>query len=108
MNIKKNDNVIVIAGKDRGKQSKALRLYRESDKVLVEGVNVKKKHQRPRKQGEKGQMTEVPHPIHLSNILLYCPSCGQGVRIGAKITAPSKGRAGKKKVRVCKKCGKEI
>ncbi|MFA5001024.1 MAG: 50S ribosomal protein L24 [Candidatus Paceibacterota bacterium] len=101
MNIKKNDNVIVIAGKDRGKQSKVLRLYRESDKVLVEGVNVKKKHQRPRKQGEKGQMVEVPHPIHLSNVLLYCPSCKQGVRIGAKITA-------KKKVRVCKKCGKEI
>ena len=101
MNIKKNDNVIVIAGKDRGKQSKVLRLYRESDKVLVEGVNVKKKHQRPRKQGEKGQMIEVPHPVHLSNILLYCPSCKQGVRIGAKIT-------GKKKVRVCKKCGKEI
>ena len=101
MQIKKNDNVIVIAGKDRGKQSKVLRLYRESDKVLVEGVNVKKKHQRPRKQGEKGQMVEVPHPIHLSNVLLYCPSCKQGVRIGAKITA-------KKKVRVCKKCGKEI
>ncbi len=101
MKIKKGDNVIITTGKDRGKQNKVLRLYRKSDRVLVEGVNVKKKHQHPRKQGEKGQMLNVPHPIHLSNILLYCPSCRQGVRIGAKITA-------KKKVRVCKKCGKEI
>lgn len=108
MQIKKNDNVIVIAGKDKGKQAKVLRLFRETDKALVEGVNMRKKHQKPRKQGEKGQTIEMPHPVHLSNILLYCPSCKQGVRIGAKITAPSKGRAGEKKIRVCKKCGKEI
>jgi len=101
MKIKKGDNVIVIAGKDRGKQSQVLRLYRDTDKVLVEGVNIKKRHQRPRKQGEKGQIIDVPHPVHLSNILLYCPSCKRGVRIGAKIN-------GQKKVRVCKKCGKEI
>lgn len=101
MKIKKGDNVIVIAGKDRGKQGKVLRLLRDVDKVLVEGVNTKKKHQKPRKQGEKGQVIDMFHPIHLSNILLYCPSCRRGVRIGAKITA-------KKKVRVCRKCGKEI
>jgi large subunit ribosomal protein L24 len=101
MNIKKNDNVIVIAGKDRGKQGKVLRLFRETDKVLIEGLNLRKKHQKPRKQGDKGQMIDVPHPMHISNVLLYCPSCGQGVRMGAKVTA-------KKKIRVCKKCGKEI
>ncbi len=101
MNIKKNDNVIVIAGKDRGKQGKVLRLFRETDKVLVEGLNLRKKHQKPRKQGEKGQIIDVSHPMHISNVLLYCPSCGKGVRVGAKIT-------GKKKLRVCKKCGKEI
>jgi large subunit ribosomal protein L24 len=101
MNIKKNDNVIVTAGKDRGKQGKVVRVLRETDKVLVEGVNTKKKHQRPRKEGEKGQTIEVTHPIHISNVLLYCSSCGQGVRMGAKVTA-------KKKIRVCKKCGKEI
>ncbi|MFA6253996.1 MAG: 50S ribosomal protein L24 [Candidatus Paceibacterota bacterium] len=101
MKIKKNDNVIVIAGKDRGKQAKVLRLFRDIDKALVEGVNIRKKHQRPRRQGEKGQMVDMPHPIHLSNLLLYCPSCAQGVRIGAKITD-------KNKIRVCKKCGKEI
>lgn len=101
MNIKKNDNVIVIAGKDRGKQGKVLRLFRETDKVLVEGLNLRKKHQKPRKQGDKGQTIEIPHPLHISNVLLYCSSCGQGVRIGAKVTV-------KKKIRVCKKCGKEI
>lgn len=101
MNIKKNDNVIVIAGKDRGKQGKVLRLFRETDKVLIEGLNLRKKHQKPRKQGDKGQTIDVPHPMHISNVLLYCSSCGQGVRIGAKVTA-------KKKIRVCKKCGKEI
>lgn len=101
MKIKKNDNVIVVAGKDQGKQAKVLRLFRDTDKALVEGINLHKKHQKPRRQGEKGQMIDMPHPIHLSNILLFCPSCKQGVRVGAKITA-------KKKVRVCKKCGKEI
>ncbi|MFA5023026.1 MAG: 50S ribosomal protein L24, partial [Candidatus Paceibacterota bacterium] len=93
MKIKKGDNVIVIAGKDRGKQAKVLRVLHTTDQVLVEGVNLKKKHQRPRREGEKGQMIDMPHPVHLSNVLLYCPSCGQGVRMGAKITA-------KKKVRV--------
>lgn len=101
MNIKKSDNVIVITGKDRGKQGKVLRVFRDDEKVLVEGLNLKKKHQRPRKQGEKGQVIEMPHPIHISNVALYCSSCGKGVRIGAKLN-------GTKKVRVCKKCGKEI
>lgn len=101
MKIKKNDNVIIITGKDRGKQGKVLRVLAEDEKVLVEGMNLRKKHQRPRKEGEKGQMIDMPHPIHISNVALYCASCGKGVRMGAKVN-------GKKKVRVCKKCGKEI
>lgn len=101
VNIKKNDNVIAIAGKDKGKQGKVLRVLRTEDKVIVEGFNLKKKHQRPRKQGEKGQMIDKTMPIHISNVLIYCPSCKQGVRLGAKIN-------GTKKLRVCKKCGKEI
>lgn len=103
MRIKKNDNVIIIAGKDRGKQGKVLRVWITEEKVLVEGVNMKKKHQKPRKQGEKGQVIDMPHPVHISNVLLYCSSCGKGVRMGAKINEKNK-----KKVRVCKKCGKEI
>lgn len=106
MQIKKGDNVIVITGKERNKQGKVLRVWRLEDKVLVEGVNSKKKHQRPRREGEKGQIIDLPHPIHLSNVLLYCASCRQGVRMGAKIT--STGRANQKKIRICKKCSKEI
>ncbi|OJI09600.1 MAG: 50S ribosomal protein L24 [Candidatus Vogelbacteria bacterium CG10_big_fil_rev_8_21_14_0_10_49_38] len=113
MSIKKNDNVIVTTGQNRLKQGKVLRVFRDRDQVLIEGVNLKKKHQRPRKEGEKGQMIEVPHPIHLSNIALYCPSCGRGVKSSAKIMAMKSkkdlpaGQAGKK-TRVCRKCGKEI
>lgn len=99
--IKKNDNVIIITGKDRNKQAKVLRVYRTDEKVLVEGINLKKKHQRPRREGEKGQMIDMPHPVHISNVALYCSSCGKGVRVGSKMN-------GKNKVRVCKKCGKEI
>jgi len=91
----------VTTGKDRGKQGKVLRLLRLDEKILVEGINFKKKHQRPRRQGDKGQMIDIAHPVHQSNVLLYCPSCNRGVRIGAKITD-------KRKLRVCKKCGKEI
>ncbi len=101
MKIKKNDNVIIITGKDRGKQGKVLRVLAEDEKVLVEGMNLRKKHQKPRKEGEKGQMIDMPHPVHISNVALYCSSCGKGVRMGAKVN-------GKKKIRVCKKCGKEI
>jgi len=101
MKIKKNDNVIAVAGKDKGKQGKVLKVFRLGEKVIVEGLNLRKKHQRPRKQGEKGQVVEMAHPMHISNVLLYCPSCKQGVRIGAKVN-------GAKKLRVCKKCSKEI
>ena len=101
MKIKKNDNVIAVAGKDKGKQGKVLKVFRLGEKVIVEGLNLRKKHQRPRKQGEKGQVVEMAHPMHISNVLLYCPSCKQGVRIGAKVN-------GANKLRVCKKCSKEI
>lgn len=101
MNIKKGDNVIVITGKDAGKQGKVLRVLAEENKLLVEGVNTKKKHQRPRKEGAKGQVIDMLHPVDRSNVALYCTSCGKGVRIGAKLN-------GGKKSRVCKKCGKEI
>jgi len=99
--IKKNDNVIVLTGKDRGKQGKVLRVYREEERILVEGANLKKKRERPRREGQKGQTIDLPHPIHISNVALYCSNCGKGVRTGTKMS-------GKNKVRVCKKCGKEI
>ena len=68
MKIKKNDNVIVIAGKDKGKTGKVLKAFPKLDMVLVDGVNIKKKHQRATKSNSKGQIVEKPLPVHVSNV----------------------------------------
>ncbi|MDD5146538.1 MAG: 50S ribosomal protein L24 [Candidatus Pacebacteria bacterium] len=101
MKIKKGDNVIVISGKDKGKKSKVLRGFPELGKVLIEKVNLKKVHKRPRKQGEKGQVVEVAAPVDVCKIMLFCSRCSKPTRAGYKIE-------GDKKVRVCKKCREEI
>lgn len=101
MKIKKGDNILVIAGKDKGKTGKVLRAFPREDKVLVEGVNFIKKHVRPRRAGEKGQIITMPSPIHISNIKLICPNCGRPARVGYKLEQD-------KKFRICKKCHKNI
>ncbi len=70
MKIKKDDNVIVLTGKDKGKSGKVLKSFPKENKVLVSGINVFKKHQRPTKQGQKGQVVEKSGPIHVSNVAL--------------------------------------
>jgi large subunit ribosomal protein L24 len=95
--IKKNDNVVVLQGKDKGKKAKVLQVFPDEDKVVLEGVNVFKKHQRARKQGQKGQMISVERPLHISNVQLVCATCSKPTRVGH-------GMNGDKKVRVCKKC----
>ncbi|MCX6713007.1 MAG: 50S ribosomal protein L24 [Candidatus Vogelbacteria bacterium] len=101
MNIKKGDIVIIKTGKDLGKKGKVLRALPADGKIVVEGVNIKKKRQRPRKSNEKGQVMEMPFPLNTSNALIFCSGCNKGARLGSKIV---KG----KKVRVCVKCGKEF
>ena len=101
MKIKKNDKVIAIAGKDRGKKGKVIQVLPKEEKVVVEGLNLLIKHMRPRKQGEKGQKIQFPSPLDVSSVLLICPKCSKPARIGYKVLE------NKKKVRVCKKC-KEI
>lgn len=101
MKIKKGDQVLIIKGKDKGKKAKVLRGFPEKSKILVEGVNIRKKHQRPKKEGEKGQIVEVPVPFPVSNVKLICPKCGKPARVGYKVE-------NKKKYRVCKKCNQEI
>lgn len=101
MKIKKNDNVIVIAGKDKGKTGKVVKAIPEMDKVVVAGINMRKKHQRPQKSGQKGQVIEKNMPIHVSNVMIVDPSTGKRSRIGMKMI-------GDKFVRVSKKSGKEI
>ena len=101
MNIKKDDKVVVLSGKDKGKQGKVLVADPKAMKVIVEGVNVATKHQKPRKQGEEGGIIKVETPIYAAKVQLVCPKCGKGTRVGHKI-------ADGKKVRVFKKCGAEI
>jgi large subunit ribosomal protein L24 len=101
MRIKKGDNVIVKSGKDRGKRGKVLRALPLEDKLLVEGVNIVKRSQRARRQGQKGQIMQKPMPVRASTVMFVCSRCDKGVRLGAKII-------GDKKVRMCKSCGTEI
>ena len=101
MNIRKDDKVVVISGKDKGKEGKVIVANPKAGKVIVEGVNVASKHQKPRKQGEEGGIIKVETPIYASKVQLVCPKCGKATRVGHKI-------ADGKKVRVCKKCGAEI
>ena len=101
MNIKKDDKVVVLSGKDKGKEGKILSADPKAMKVIVEGENVATKHQKPRKQGEEGGIIKVETPIYASKVQLVCPKCGKATRVAHKIE-------GDKKVRVCKKCGAEI
>ena len=98
MIIKKNDTVKIIAGKDKGKSGKVLKTFPERGLITVEGVNTYKKHIRPKREGEKGDVVSVVRPLRVSNVLLFCSSCNKGVRVGAELKND-------KKIRVCKKCG---
>ena len=101
MKIKKGDQVKIIIGKDKGKAGKVSRVFLKEGKIIVEGLNLIKKHVRPRKEGEKGQRVEVPAKIANSNVMLVCSKCGKATRIGYKIIKD-------KKIRICKKCNSEI
>ena len=100
--MKRGDMVEIISGKDRGKRGKVLTALPKSEKIIVEGVVLKKKHQRPRRQGQKGEVITLPSPVHASNAMLFCQRCGRGVRAGLQILEDGR------KVRVCKKCKNEI
>ncbi|PIV45677.1 MAG: 50S ribosomal protein L24 [Candidatus Nealsonbacteria bacterium CG02_land_8_20_14_3_00_34_20] len=106
MKIKKGDQVIVISGDDYTKKGKVLKVFAEKRKILVEGINLVKKNVRPKKQGEKGQIIQMPKPISVSNAKIICPKCGKPTKIGYRIIAKSEKR--KAKSRICKKCGQEI
>lgn len=96
MKIKKGDTVVVLTGKDKGKKAKVLEVLRDKNKVVLEGLNMYKKHERPRKQGQKGQVVERPMPIHASNVALFSDKDKKGVRIASEMK-------GDKKIRVASK-----
>ena len=98
--IKKEDTVEVIAGKDKGKRGKVLKINRDRDRVLVQGVNIVKKAMKKRKQQDRGGIAEIEAALHYSNVMIVCKKCGP-VRIGSKMDKD-------KKIRVCRKCGEAL
>ena len=102
MSIKKGDTVIVLSGKDKGKQGKVLAAMPADRKVIVEGINVVSRHTRPRKQGEEGGILKKEAPVYACKVQKVCPKCNKPTRPAHKMLADGK------KVCVCKKCGAEI
>lgn len=101
MKIKKGDNVIVTSGRDKGKKGTVVKTLRELDKVVVEGINIRKKHQKPKRRGEKGQIIEIAMPIHVSNVMMIDPKGGKRTRVGYKVEDG-------KKIRIARKSGSKI
>ena len=100
--LKVNDQVEVITGKDKGRVGKILKVYKKSDKALVERINMIKRHTKARAAGQEGQIVEKEAPIHVSNLMLVCPKCTNTVRVANKTLDDGS------KVRVCKKCAESI
>ena len=101
MRIKKGDTVEVLSGNDKGKTGEVLEVIPKADKVIVKGANVRKKHVKPRKQGEEGGIISIESAIPSSKVNVVCAKCGKATRIGY---SEEKGE----KIRVCKKCGAKI
>lgn len=101
MKLKKGDKVVVLSGNDKGKTGEVLEVIPKTQKAIVKGVNIRKKHVKPRKAGEEGGIIPSEFPVHSSNLNVVCPKCGKTARIGYKTEND-------KKVRICKKCGAEI
>ena len=99
MNIRKNDSVMVIAGRERGKTGKVLRVLSDKDAAIIERVNLVKRHSRPRGPQQPGGIVEKEAKIHLSNLMLMCDKCNAPVRAGKKVLPDCE------KVRICRRCG---
>jgi large subunit ribosomal protein L24 len=102
MKLKKGDHVRVIAGKDVGKEGPITRVIRDTDRVIVDGVNVAKRHQRAQGQTMQGGIIDKDMPIHISNVAIVCSGCDKPTRIGYRFEDDGT------KVRVCRKCGKDL
>lgn len=103
MKIKTGDKVKMLAGKDKGKTGKVLQVFVGEERVVVEGLNLMIKHQRPKKQGEKGQRIQFPSAVSISNVAVVCPKCGKETRVGYKIIK-EEGKKKTSKNRICRKC----
>jgi large subunit ribosomal protein L24 len=101
LKIKKGDEVKVLAGKDKGKSGKVLDVHPKDNRVVVEGVNIRVRFSRPKRQGDKGQRLELPAAMNVSKVILICPHCGKPTRVGHEINDQGN-------FRKCKKCGRII
>lgn len=101
LKLKKGDLVVVLTGKDRGKRGKITSVFPRRERVVVEGINLVKRHQRPRRAREKGQRVTIAAPIHVSNVQLVCPSCRRPARLRIRRTEG-------KRERLCAKCGRAV
>ena len=101
MRIKKGDTVQVLSGNDKGKTGEVLEVLPKTSRVIVKGVNIRKKHVKPRKQGEEGGIIPVECSIHSSKVNVVCPKCNKATKVSVK-------KEGNEKVRICKKCGATI
>ena len=101
MRIKKGDNVQVLSGNDKGKTGEVLEVMPKEDKVVVKGVNIRKKHVKARRQGEESGIIPVECSISASKVNVVCPKCGKATRVGYSVEKDQK-------VRICKKCGAKL
>lgn len=102
LKIRKGDTVQMLSGKDRGKSGQVIEVQRDKDRVVVEGLNLRKKHVRPRRQGEKGQTVEFPGSVNSSNVALVCSSCKKVTRVAVRVLQEGN------RERYCKKCDAAI
>ena len=102
MRLKKGDNVKILSGNDKDKTGEVLEVIPKANKIIVKGVNVRKKHVKPRRQGEEGGIISVECPIDSSKANVVCPKCGKATKVGYEVN--EKGE----KVRICKKCGAKL
>ena len=101
LKVKKGDTVQVLSGNDKGKTGEVLEVIPKTNKVVVKGINIRKKHIKPRRQGEEGGIIPAECPVHVSKVNVVCPKCGKATRIGFSVEKDEK-------IRVCKKCGEKI
>jgi large subunit ribosomal protein L24 len=103
MKIHKNDNVLVISGNDNGKAGKVLKVFRDDKRVIIEGVNITKRHARPSQKNPQGGIVSKEAPIHVSNVMIVCPKCNKPSRVGRKkVTDTTTAR--KQVMRICRNC----
>ena len=101
LNIRKGDTVKVLSGKEKGKSGKVLEVSPKMQRVTLEGLNIRVRFRKPKRQGEKGQRLELPADMNISKVMLVCPSCGKPTRVAHEMTKNGK-------MRKCKQCGKNI